>query len=145
MSWDSSTAPIAAPTTAAAPGAPLQVVLPAMCWAAIVDTVDAAMCPVLPSATPATSDQCVRRRSRSRVDGGRSRAAAVIRGGYGGGLGSDAGGGAEAERQNLDGDVRLGPGDGRDDRATGQLGKATERVGEAHLFGRSCPDAKQVG
>src|SRR6476661_266661 len=84
MSWDRATAPTAAPSTPAAPGAPLQAVLPAICWAAIVDTVAAAMWPVLPRATPATSERCVRRRNRSRTEGGRSRAGAVTRGGYGG-------------------------------------------------------------
>jgi hypothetical protein len=37
------TAPAAAPRTTAAPGAPVQAVPPAMCWAAMVETVEAAM------------------------------------------------------------------------------------------------------
>ena len=80
MIWDSTTAPTAAPRTTAAPGAPVQVVPPAMCWAAIVETVDAAMCPMLPSATPATSDRCVRRRRPSSTEIGRSTAAPVTGG-----------------------------------------------------------------
>src|SRR5687768_10892804 len=56
------TAPAAAPRTTAAPGAPLHALDPAMSLAAIVATVAAAIWPVLPSATPATSAQTVRRR-----------------------------------------------------------------------------------
>ena len=69
-------APIAAPMTTVAPGAPLQAVDPEMSWATIVATVTAAMWPVLPRATPATSDQTVRRRSRSSSWAGRSRVVA---------------------------------------------------------------------
>ena len=80
MSWDSVKAPRAAPRTTVAPGAPLQAVLPVMSRATIVATVTAAMYPVLPRATPATSDQSVRRRRRASSDAGRFRVWTVTAG-----------------------------------------------------------------
>src|SRR6185503_125738 len=68
---DRRAAPSAAPMTTAAPGAPLQMADPARSLATIVDTVTAAMWPVLPSATPAISDPSDRRRRRARTLGAR--------------------------------------------------------------------------
>ena len=69
MTCERVTAPSAAPRTTVAPGAPLQAVSPVISWATIVETVTAAMYPVLPRATPATIDHSVRRRSRASSDG----------------------------------------------------------------------------
>ena len=63
------TEPTAAPPTTAAPGAPASVAWPSMSRATIVDTVIAAMCPVLPRATPETSVQRERRRAAASADG----------------------------------------------------------------------------
>src|SRR5215213_4725694 len=65
MSHDKVVAPSAAPKTTAAAGVPARLAEPVRSLATIVATVTAAMWPVLPRATPPTSDQTVRRRSRS--------------------------------------------------------------------------------
>ena len=75
---ESTVAPMAAPRTTAADGAPAQTVVPARSLATIVATVTAAICPVLPSATPAISDRTVRRRRLASRLGDRSSRRASI-------------------------------------------------------------------
>src|SRR6478672_12683935 len=65
MTHDSATAPIAAPKTTVAPGAPESAGEPSSSWPTIDATVDAAMCPVLPSAVLVNRAIRVRRRAAS--------------------------------------------------------------------------------
>ena len=66
MIAERTTAPPAAPSTTVAPVTPLQSAVPPRVCATIDATVTAAMWPVLPSATPATSVHVLRWRSSSR-------------------------------------------------------------------------------
>src|SRR5215831_20798091 len=118
---------MAAPKTTAAAGAPARLALPVMSLATIVATVIAAMWPVLPRATPPTSVQTVRRRSRSSSDAGRWATALDIARGYAARVAS------EAERQH----GRLGR------RCPCKLGQAAQGVGQAHLFRVSRPHEEQ--
>ena len=73
MRIDSSAEPIAEPSTTEAAGKPASAAVPASSPATIVPTVTAAMWPVLPIATPATSVQIVRWRRWARREGERAR------------------------------------------------------------------------
>src|SRR5215210_4820492 len=65
MSHEREVAPRAAPRTTAAAGVPARLADPPRSLATMVATVTAAICPVLPRATPPTRVQTVRRRRRS--------------------------------------------------------------------------------
>src|SRR4051794_23983495 len=116
-------APSAAPSTTAAPGAPLRRAEPERSSATIVATVTAAIWPVLPRATPATSEPTVRRRSAARRLTGRSSRATCTAGAYSGPRGV-------VGRKSA--------------RRSSELLEPTERVREAHLL--RCPglDAQEI-
>ena len=130
MSADSSTAPSAAPSTTVAPGAPASVCDPSRSLATIVATVTAAMCPVLPSATPANSAERDRRRARSRAAG--ERTVAVMRP-------------PRYVRRSGRGPRRSGadPGSGGRLRRLGGLDRQAQAVRQLHLAGRPAGDPQQ--
>src|SRR4051794_2282768 len=156
MSADSRTEPRAAPRTTVAPGAPASACVPSISLATIVATVTAAIWPVLPSATPATSP--LRTRRRPAVSSG------PVRGAIGPRYGSrrvgatpsrctelgeeqqipavaavaaaadDHGDGGEVRRDARRGSRLLG----------GDLDEAAERVHQPHLLGCPARDPEQL-